>query len=283
MNKIKQNTEEWLEFRKSRIGGSDAPIVMGVSPWKTPYELWLEKLGLSNSQMNAPMRRGHDLEATARMEFELDQGFKVEPQVITHKVYDWMIASLDGIDETRNKIVEIKCPGREDHSRALEGDVPIKYYPQLQHQIEVAGVEEAYYFSWTPDTFVTLTVKRNDAYINRLIEKEKEFYECLQHLTPPPMGNRDCVQRKDELWTEASGHWKSVKEQVILLEKTEKEMRETLIHLSGGKNCIGNGVKLLKSARRGNIDYSQVQELNGVDLEKYRRETSCLWRITSHE
>ena len=40
-----QGTSEWLENRKNHIGASDAPVVMGVSPWDTPYKLWENKLG----------------------------------------------------------------------------------------------------------------------------------------------------------------------------------------------------------------------------------------------
>lgn len=40
-----QNTQEWEKFRLQKIGASDAPIIMGVSPWKTPFQLWLEKTG----------------------------------------------------------------------------------------------------------------------------------------------------------------------------------------------------------------------------------------------
>ena len=42
---MEQKSEEWLDWRKKGIGSSDAPIIMGVSPWKTPFELWEEKTG----------------------------------------------------------------------------------------------------------------------------------------------------------------------------------------------------------------------------------------------
>lgn len=277
---LQQNTEEWLEFRKGKLGGSDAPIIMGVSPWKTPYDLWLEKLGLGKSYTNEAMQRGHDLEDSARALFEEENNLLVFPKVIVHKEYEWMIASLDGIDIGGEKIVEIKCPGKQDHSQALSGEVPEKYYPQLQHQIEVAGVESAYYFSFDGQKGVTLEVYRDDSYIKNMIEKEREFYECLQELTPPPLGNKDYAQRNDGLWQEVSERWRNAKEQLKELEKSEKELRETLIHLAGDKNCIGSGVKVLKTAKRGMIDYKAIPELEGVDLENYRKEAITCWRIT---
>ena len=37
--------EDWLEWRKKGIGGSDASVVCGISRYKSPVELWLDKTG----------------------------------------------------------------------------------------------------------------------------------------------------------------------------------------------------------------------------------------------
>jgi len=37
--------QQWLEARKQGIGGSDAPTVAGINPWKSPVELYMEKTG----------------------------------------------------------------------------------------------------------------------------------------------------------------------------------------------------------------------------------------------
>lgn len=34
---------KWLETRNAGIGGSDASVIMGLNPYKSPYQLWLEK------------------------------------------------------------------------------------------------------------------------------------------------------------------------------------------------------------------------------------------------
>ena len=75
---MQQNTEEWLEFRRDKIGASDAPIIMGKSPWKTPHQLWEEKIGVrTSSYETAAMRRGKDLESEARKHFEQQTGLIV--------------------------------------------------------------------------------------------------------------------------------------------------------------------------------------------------------------
>ncbi len=59
---MQQNTPEWLEYRKTKIGASDAPILMNCSPWSSPYDLWMEKKGMkAPKKMTPAMQRGIDL------------------------------------------------------------------------------------------------------------------------------------------------------------------------------------------------------------------------------
>jgi putative phage-type endonuclease len=181
-----QNTPFWLEWRRSKIGASDAPIIMQISPWTTPLQLWEQKLGLVEQKaMNFAMKRGHDLEDQARREFEKMTGLIVFPEVVQHPKIDYMVASFDGIDLFGKNIVEIKCPGKKDYQCALDGKIPEKYYPQLQHQIEVSGLEKSYYFSFNGLEGKVLEIYRDDKYIEELLRKESEFWDCVQNFREP--------------------------------------------------------------------------------------------------
>jgi putative phage-type endonuclease len=155
---LTQNTPEWLEFRRKKIGASDAPIILEVSPWKTPYQLWLEKTSGSLPPSTVRQKRGLELEELARQVFEKKTGMIMFPKVVLHPSLDWMMASLDGIDIDGQAIVEIKCPGQTDHDVAKTGKVPEKYIPQLQHQLAVTGVEIAYYFSFDGNDGVSVSM-----------------------------------------------------------------------------------------------------------------------------
>jgi putative phage-type endonuclease len=279
MIELQQNSEEWHLFRKNKIGASDAPIIMDVSPWKNIIQLWEEKLGIGETYQSDRMKRGHDLEDEARRHFETHVGFSVSPKVVVHPTHDWMMASLDGICAEGKTIVEIKCPGEADHETALKGSVPDKYYPQLQHQIEVAGVEKSYYYSFDGHKGVTLVVFRDDKYIKELIEKEKEFYECVKQLKMPDYVPRGFELRQCGTWMNVASEWKQVHEQIKELEKKEEFLRGCLIEFSYGKNSIGGGVRVSVSERPGTIDYKKIPELKGVDLEKYRKPSKPSWRI----
>lgn len=183
--KIKQGTPEWKQFRRIHLGASDAPIIMNVSPWMSPLKLYEEKVFGFEQEENPYMGRGKELEPIALETFENETGLIMFPMVFKHDSISWMSASYDGITIDRTAILEIKCPGKKDHELALNGKIPPKYIPQLQHQIYMSGLDVAYYYSFNGEKGVSIEVPRDQAYIDILLEKEFEFWNCLQTLTPP--------------------------------------------------------------------------------------------------
>jgi putative phage-type endonuclease len=182
---ITQGSDEWLRFRRSHIGASDAVTIMGLSPWKSPLELYEEKIFQFEQEENQYMKRGKDLEEAARQAFEEQIGISVFPMVFQSDVYNWMAASMDGITMDHKVAVEIKVPGKTDLRKASEGIISPKYVPQLQHQMYVCELDKIYYFCYSENVSFCLEVKRDDEYIAKLIEKEKEFWHCLTTLKPP--------------------------------------------------------------------------------------------------
>lgn len=277
---IKQNTPEWEKLRKTKIGASDAPIIMGTSPWKTKLQLWNEKMGLTSSPpVNRYMARGHAMEEEARLAYCKYMNVEVQPQVVFHSSNDWMMASLDGLSEDRKVVVEIKCPGEKDHQVAKNKKIPKHYYAQLQHQLAVIDQPMLHYFSYTEENFYLVEVERDDSYIESLIEKELDFWKSLQNFQPPSTTDEDYVEMHSHEWNQAVNNWASVKVDLDVLKEKEKEYREQLIKLADGKNVKGCGVKVKKSHSKGSIDYGSIPMLQGIDLEKYRKKTIEKWSI----
>ncbi len=180
---VEQGSASWHALRKRKITATDAVIIMRESPWKTPANLYYEKISDSPPGIpNQRMQRGLDLEPIARDLFISQKGFIIQPAVV---VKDWAMASLDGISAALTVIVEIKCPGARDHSLAMDGIVPDHYRAQLQHQMYVTGLPETYYFSFDGKNGIALNVKRDDEYIERMVIEEKKFYENLMLRIPP--------------------------------------------------------------------------------------------------
>lgn len=276
---MQQGTKEWLEFRRTRIGASDAPIIMGVSPWTKPMELWEEKVGMRDGKkLSESMKRGQILETIARQEFEKVVEVDIFPQVVTHPEHSWMVASLDGLSLDGKCAVEIKCPGEKTHAIAVGGNIPEHYYPQLQHQLAVLGIPFMHYYSFNGTEGVLLTVERDEQYISELIEKEQLFYEAMRTQTPPDpsiLGH----ETTDE-WQPFKDRLEELKALKKAIDNEEAAIKDKLIEQAGGKNCVGNGIELFKRYRKGSINYGAIPELKSVDLEAYRKAPSEYWSLT---
>lgn len=70
--------EQWLSERKKGIGGSDSAAVLGLSKWKSPYQVWCDKKGYNflESSDNASLFWGRTLEPVIRHTKKVD--YKLE-------------------------------------------------------------------------------------------------------------------------------------------------------------------------------------------------------------
>lgn len=283
---LEQGSAEWLALRKKCIGASEAPIIMGESPWCTPYKLWCRKLDLEDEQAdNSAMSEGRRKEPMVREMLERLFATTIIPIVAQHNECDWLIASLDGISENvagPTLVFEIKCPGAADHEKATLGHVPEKYMAQLQHQMLVTGVSKVVYVSYNDtfqDALVHISVDRDDEYIGNMLAKEQEFMRCLETLVPPPLTERDYVEKTGCDWIEAVTLYKEACRQVDYFSEMKETARKELLALSGGLNAKGCGLKLSKIIRRGAVEYSAIPELKGLDLEAYRKAPIVSFRM----
>lgn len=271
---LKQGSAEWLALRKTKITSSDAAIIMEVNPWKTPYQLFLEKLDLSlPDEENDAMRWGKLKEEEARQCLEKKTELFFFPEVVFHSEHDFMMASLDGITFDKKIICELKCP------RSYKPDLPNYYYAQIQHHLACSSAKCCYYFPYYKGDGEYIEVYPNKDYIDALIQKEQEFYQCLINRTPPPLTDRDYTLRLDDSWKIIAEKWMQLSVKIGQLEIEEKELRKQLIEMAGNQNAMGAGIKLAKIIRRGSVCYESIPELKGVDLNPYRKESVETFRI----
>jgi putative phage-type endonuclease len=146
IERLHQNTAEWHHWRMQGIGASDAPVIMGETPFKTPRILWSIKTGRRREEPAGPAAlRGRRLESFARRAYESQTGIQMEPLCQVHEEFEWMRASLDGVSFDGSMLLEVKCPlNLRDHASVQEGRVPSQYHAQLQHQLEVSGAQQAH-------------------------------------------------------------------------------------------------------------------------------------------
>ena len=282
MNDHLQGSAEWLEMRRSHIGASDAPIIMGVSPWRTPLQLWKEKRGLlMEDRETFAMSRGKALEAEALQAFEVDTGLMMIPGgVYYHPEHPVLMCSLDGMSVLGETAVEIKCPGAKDHQLALSGRVPDHYYPQLQHQMAVLGHQHIWYYSYDGTSGKAVRVLRDDAYIVDMIARELAFWELVVSGVEPAATIKDFLQRSDDAWIALETRLADIQARRDLLDAEEDAVKVLLLESAGGFPCRGPRLTLSSATVAGRVDYKAVPELHGVDLEKYRKPGTTSWRFT---
>jgi putative phage-type endonuclease len=126
------------------------------------------------------MARGTVLEPDARKRYEIIRKVRVEPACLQSTKYAWQRASVDGLALNGSAVVEIKCGERVYKKTATTMQVPHYYVGQLQHILAVAYLPCIDFFCYLPPhPEVHLRIKRNNAYIDRLISAEQSFWQQL--------------------------------------------------------------------------------------------------------
>ena len=185
--------EDWLDYRRMGIGGSDASVVCGINRYKSPIELWMEKTGqLPHQEAGEPAYWGTQLEPLVRDEFTKRTGIEVIPvnQILQSESHDFMLANLDGMCDHP---VYGPCIFEAKTASAFkagewEDSIPDEYMLQVQHYCAVTGYKGAYIAVLIGgNTFKWRFIERDDDLIDKLIQLEQEFWWYVQESVPPPL------------------------------------------------------------------------------------------------
>lgn len=200
------------------MGGSDAAAVLGVSKYRTPLDVYLDKTTENIPEVqNAAMARGSALEPFVKALFEYTTGKIVEdcPGTVESLNYPFIRANLDGFYLPSNAVVEFKTASfrtKDEWGNPLTQGLPVDYYYQLVHYCYVMGSEIAYLgvlfgdealfksfiylnelkqmdidFSKLNPCFNIYTFTRDKEAEERLITAEVDFWEnhVLKKIPPP--------------------------------------------------------------------------------------------------
>ena len=258
IERLQQNTAEWHRWRQQGLGASDAPVIMGEAAFKTPRMLWSIKTGRAQEDAPGPAaRRGRELERRARRVYEQEVGIQMEPLCLVHDQLEWMRASLDGLSFDGSTVLEIKCPMKvRDQSAAQQGSVPPQYYAQLQHELEVSGAAEIHYWSFDGSVGSLVRVRPDREYLKRLLDAEAAFWKLVrENVWPEPAGG-ELDLSADTKWRHVALRYREAKVRLETATAEEHKLRAILENLATARRTFGCGVELLRSARRGTVDYA---------------------------
>ena len=289
--------EEWLDFRKSGIGGSDASVVCGINKYKSPVELWMEKTGRQpHQEAGESAYWGTQLESIVRDEFTKRTGIEVRLAkcILQSEKFPFMQANLDGVCHDPNFgdcIFEAKTASAFKIGE-WENSIPDEYMLQVQHYIAVTGFKAAYIAVLIGgNTFKWRLVERDEELISMLIELESAFWNCVQNDTPPPIDGSDaCAKFLAEKFSE------SKKLQINLPEKSEelipkylaasteisalteqKQLAENQLKELLGENevgVIGGNIVSWKAVSQERLDSKTLKSEHPTLYKKYANTTS---------
>ncbi len=279
---LAQGSPEWLDYRRTMRNASETAAVLGVSPWCTPYQLWLQKTGRAEVKATAAMQRGTDLEPAARAAYETETGIIMQPLVLQDGLYS---ASLDGMTLEGDLIVEIKCPFKGQDSELWQqvkaGHVPDHYAAQIQHQLMVSGAQLAHLYVFDGSQGLLRPIEPIDHAFQRIRDGWEAFQVYLDTDTPPPLTDADTVIRDDADWLAAASAFAQAKAAADLADAAVTQAREALLALARHPKEQGAGVAVTRFWKAGAVNYKAVPELKGVNLEAYRGKLREEVRVTA--
>lgn len=281
--------EDWLQIRKRGIGSSDAAAAVGLNPYKSQLELWMEKTGRDAGMPKAdphdeesPIYWGNVLEPIVAWHYSKRTKNKVRRinAVLQHPDPElpWMLANIDreviGADDVQ--ILECKTAGINGARLWKEG-VPEYVQLQVMHQLAVTGKQAAHVAVLLGgQTLEIHRIERDEQMIARLIELERQFWRYVETDTPPPAdGTASAESALRSLYPEDNGQTvdfsdhaglaaaylelKAVRQSISERETREAQLKQML------QQAMGNATRAEFS--HGFISWKKSKDSTVLDIE----------------
>lgn len=280
--------EDWLELRKRGIGGSDAAAAVGLNPYKSQLELWLEKTGRDAElpkpdpgDTREPIYWGTLLEPIVAAAYTQQTGRRVRRvnAVLQHATYTFMLANLDReiVGVPGVQILECKTAG-EFGGRHWQDGVPEYVQLQVMHQLAVTGKQAAdVAVLLCGQTLEVHRIERDDVLIAQLIELEGQFWHYVETDTPPPGDGSESADRalrclyprdtgatvdfsEDRQLSETFADLVAVRGQIESLEQAAAKFKQ------GIQQAMGDASRALFET--GEVTFRRSKDSSGTDLDR---------------
>lgn len=288
--------DDWLTVRKGGIGSSDAASSVGLNPYKSQLDLWMEKTGrdgnLPKTDPNdetSPMYWGNLLEPIVAAHYTKRTGHKVRRinAVLQHPKESWMLANIDRevIGTPDVQILECKTAGLNGARLWKEG-VPEYVQLQVMHQLAVTGKQAA-------DVAVLICgqelqvhrIERDEGMIARLIELERAFWQRVERNDAPVADGSDsadaalrCLYPHDSgqsidlsgdiEMSAAFSDLLAVRQQLATHSQLEAQLKQRI------QQCMGVASRAVFET--GSVSWKRSKDGSGLDLDKLLKDQPTL-------
>ncbi|MDE7399423.1 MAG: YqaJ viral recombinase family protein [Oscillospiraceae bacterium] len=241
--------DEWLTYRRTGIGGSDAAVVCGLNPYVSQIELWADKTGrLPPKDESEAMRIGHDLEEYVAKRFCESTGKKVRRRnsIFRHNDYDFITANIDREIIGENAGLECKTTSVYAKSDFENGEIPLQYYCQCMHYMNVMGYEKMYLAVLVMGkAFYWFEIPYDKDEAESLLKREVEFWNAyiVPDVRPEPDGSESAKNMLETIFNdrvenmitifeqeEIAAKLAEIKEQKKTLDSEEKQLQQQIIN-----------------------------------------------------
>lgn len=249
------------EERKNSLGGSDIPVILGLSSYKTPYVLYLEKLGI----LDAPDEEtefqywGKMLEPVILDHFAKQNNVEVVqvPRRYHHQ-FQFLRATYDGFIPLWNEGLEAKCSStymRNEWGDNGSDEIPMTYVVQCAHYCFMENVDRWHLAALIGgNEYRQFVYNRNKELEEMILEAAVKFWACVQKRIEPDIQTiSDCKLK-----------FKSVDPEKIIT----------------ADEAIRNELNRLYKIRQEVKELEKIQEQGQIEIMKYMQSAECLTHET---
>lgn len=282
--------------RSLYIGGSDAAAILGLSPWKTTLDVYLDKVVGKNEEVDASkakiFARGKRMEPYIIDLFAEETGLVIARRGCRyqHPEYPFLCAEIDAEAESGENI-EIKTVhpfASKDWGIMDTDEIPVYYAAQAMHGLMVTGKQVCIFGAMIGmDDFRTYRVDRDEDVIASLRQKEIDFWNMVQSRTPPEPQTTSDAERlfkkdngstveADEIAIEAILTLKELKAQKKELEAAiDGEEAKLKIAMKDASiiTMSGNPLATWKCQVTNRFNQKEFQEAHPALFEQFKRQS----------
>jgi len=305
---VSQRSPEWHAWRAQGVTASEAAIILGRSPYKTPWRLWAERTGVTAPEdlSNNPfVQRGIQFEDQARQGFEERHGTILLPLCAESSEHPVLRASFDGLSDD-NEPVELKVPSDKTYQLvATQGEQSLAYqlyWVQLQAQLYVTDASRGW-LVFDPcragSAPLDFEVKRAEGFLrDELVPACLTFWEAVQTARAPALDpKRDLYLPVTEeavaQWMESASAYRSLAIERHALEDSLKQLKARMAETEAvfvdqmGDYLLAEteGIRVSRYLQNGSVDYPALLKaiapnVDEATLNRFRRPGSERVKVT---
>lgn len=251
---IAQQQQQWLEERRTGIGGSDAAAVLGLDPYKTALEVYLEKRGeiqAPDLSTNRAVQWGTRLEAVVADYYADVMGITLmQPAtILRHPDHEFVVGNLDRFSPERRLVLECKTAGLafnlEGWGESGTDLVPERYLLQCMHYLLVTGYDRADIAVLIGgQDFRIYHVARDEEMIESMLPRYCEFWERVQSGDAPDLdaNHRSALSFMRRRYQSTNGRAIELPEEAVSLHERLSEVKATIKRLQAEEEALKAGL-----------------------------------------